>query len=196
MPERFSTSKAEWSAHRNFTPVSLSWSHQVTGPVRINTAAHLYFYQINCRIAQRPRVGPVRSLFNSLQGVPYRTVYVQGRAGQSKFTHLMFLVWISGWLICLVHHWSRLPGIWIPFVVYLIIIKSAIWNISNFSGLGHNIMLRAVCFTMHDLMVFSAWYVAPSNANCIPGARTGPVQDPHRMRMATRELTNERMQIL
>ena len=45
-------------------------------------------------------------------------------------------------------------------------------------------------------MVFSAWYVAPSNAYCIPGARTGPVQDPHRMRKATRELTNERMQIL
>ena len=42
-PVRFLACKAEWGAHRNFTPVLFSWSHQTTGPVRPDTAVHLWF---------------------------------------------------------------------------------------------------------------------------------------------------------
>ena len=66
-PVRFIARKAEWSARRNFTPVLLSWSHQATGPVRLDTAVHLCFDQIILRIHMDPvrcpygrRTGPAR----------------------------------------------------------------------------------------------------------------------------------------
>ena len=66
-PVRFPARKAEWSARRNITPVLLSWSHQATGPVRLDTAVHLCFDQIILRIHMDPvrypygrRTGPAR----------------------------------------------------------------------------------------------------------------------------------------
>ena len=66
-PVRFLARKAEWSARRNFTPVLLLWSHQATGPVRLDTAVHLCFDQIILRIHMDPvrcpyghRTGPAR----------------------------------------------------------------------------------------------------------------------------------------
>ena len=45
-PVRFLVRKAEWRARRNFTSVLLSWSYQATGPVRLDTAGHLWFGQM------------------------------------------------------------------------------------------------------------------------------------------------------
>ena len=59
-PVRFLDHKAEWSARRNFTPVLLSWSHQATGPVRLDTAVHLCFDQIILMTPHGPRAVPVR----------------------------------------------------------------------------------------------------------------------------------------
>ena len=42
-PIPFLARKAGWSAPRNFTPVLFSRSHQVTGPVRLDTTVHLLF---------------------------------------------------------------------------------------------------------------------------------------------------------
>ena len=58
-PVRFLARKAEWSARRNFTPVLLSWSHQATGPVRLDKAVHLCFDQIILMI----HMDPVRCLY-------------------------------------------------------------------------------------------------------------------------------------
>ena len=66
-PVRFLARKAGWSARRNFTPVLLSWSHQATGPLRLDTAVHLCFDQIILMIHMDPvrcpygrRSGPAR----------------------------------------------------------------------------------------------------------------------------------------
>ena len=56
-PARFLARKAEWSARRNFMSGLFSWSHQATGPVRLDTAVYLWFGWIIRRI---PRVPPVR----------------------------------------------------------------------------------------------------------------------------------------
>ena len=71
-PVRFLARKAEWSARRNLTSVLFSWSHQATGPVRLDTAAYLWFGWI---IRMTPRVphrtGPVRE--SSLFFISYGT---------------------------------------------------------------------------------------------------------------------------
>ena len=58
-PVRFLARKAEWSARRNFTPVLFSWSHQTTGPVRLDTIAHLSLGRIIRRTPHGPRTTPV-----------------------------------------------------------------------------------------------------------------------------------------
>ena len=68
-PVRFFARKAEWSARRNFTSVLFSWSHQATGPVRLDAAVYLRFGWI---IRMTPRVtrpvpyGPRPRIFNVL----------------------------------------------------------------------------------------------------------------------------------
>ena len=42
LPVRFLARKAEWSARRNFMSVLFPWSHQATGPVRLDTSAYLW----------------------------------------------------------------------------------------------------------------------------------------------------------
>ena len=59
-PVRFLARKAEWSARRNFTSVLFSWSHQATGPVRLDTAVHLWFGRMIRRTPRVPRTGPAR----------------------------------------------------------------------------------------------------------------------------------------
>ena len=59
---RFLARKAEWSARRNFTSVLFPWSHQATGPVRLDTSAYLWFGWIICRTPRVPRAMPVRAL--------------------------------------------------------------------------------------------------------------------------------------
>ena len=63
-PVRFLAHKAEWSARRNFTSVLFSWSHQATGPVRLDTAVHLWFGRM---IRRTPRV-PVRCPYGHRAG--------------------------------------------------------------------------------------------------------------------------------
>ena len=46
-PVRFLARKTEWSARRNFMSVLFSWSHQVTDPVRLDTAVHLLYGWVN-----------------------------------------------------------------------------------------------------------------------------------------------------
>ena len=60
-PVRFLARKAEWSARRNFTSVLFSWSHQATGPVRLNTAVYLWFGSIIRMTPRVPRAVPARA---------------------------------------------------------------------------------------------------------------------------------------
>ena len=59
-PIRFLARKAKWSARRNFTSVLFSWSHQATGPIRLDTAVRLWFGRIIRRTPRDARTGPVR----------------------------------------------------------------------------------------------------------------------------------------
>ena len=62
-PVGFLARKAEWSARRDFTSVLFPWSHQATGPGRLDTAAYLWFGWI---IRMTPRVSramPVRASY-------------------------------------------------------------------------------------------------------------------------------------
>ena len=61
-PVRFLARKAEWSARRNFASVLFPWSHQATGPVRLDTSAYLWFGWIIRRTPRVPRAMPVRAL--------------------------------------------------------------------------------------------------------------------------------------
>ena len=61
-PVRFLARKAEWSARRNFTSVLFPWSHQATGPVRLDTSAYLWFGWIIHRTPRVPRAMPIRAL--------------------------------------------------------------------------------------------------------------------------------------
>ena len=58
-PVPFLARKVEWGARRNFTPVLFSWSHQATGPVRLDTAGYLWFDGIIRRTPHEPRAMPV-----------------------------------------------------------------------------------------------------------------------------------------
>ena len=60
-PVRFLARKAEWRARRNFTSVLFSWSHQATGPVRLDTAVYVWFGWIIRRTPRVPRAMPVRA---------------------------------------------------------------------------------------------------------------------------------------
>ena len=62
-PVRFLARKAEWSARRSFTSVLFSWSHQATGPVRLDTAVYLWFGWIIRMTPRVPRAVPVRASF-------------------------------------------------------------------------------------------------------------------------------------
>ena len=64
-PVRFIARKAEWSVRRNFASVLFSWSHQATGPVRLDTAAYLWFGWI---IRRTPWVPPVRCPYGHRTG--------------------------------------------------------------------------------------------------------------------------------
>ena len=62
-PVRFLARKAEWSTRRNFTSVLFSWSHQATGPVRLDTAVYLWFGWIIRMTPRVPRAVPVRASY-------------------------------------------------------------------------------------------------------------------------------------
>ena len=68
-PIRFLAHKAEWSALRNFTSVLFSWSHQATGPVRLDTAVYLWFSWIIRMTPRVPRVVPVRASCGPRTGI-------------------------------------------------------------------------------------------------------------------------------
>ena len=76
-PVRFLDRKAEWSARRNFTSVLFSWSHQATGPVRLDTAVYLWFGWIIRMTPRVPRVVPVRASYGP-RTVPERVTDTQG----------------------------------------------------------------------------------------------------------------------
>ena len=61
--------KAEWSAHRNFTPVLFLWSHQATGPIRLDMAVHLWFDRIVHRIPHGPSAMPVWASYGPRMGI-------------------------------------------------------------------------------------------------------------------------------
>ena len=68
-PVRFLARKAEWSARRNFTSVLFSWSHRATGPVRLDTAVHLWFGRMIRRTPRVPRAMPVRASYGPRTGI-------------------------------------------------------------------------------------------------------------------------------
>ena len=68
-PVRFLARKAEWRAHRNFTSVLFSWSHQATGPVQLDTAVHLWLGRMIRRTPRLPRAMPVRASYGPRKGI-------------------------------------------------------------------------------------------------------------------------------
>ena len=68
-PVRFLARKAEWSARRNFTSVLFSWSHQATGPVRLDTAVHLWLGRMIRRTPWVPRAVPIRASYEPHKGI-------------------------------------------------------------------------------------------------------------------------------
>ena len=83
-PYDFFARKAEWSARRIFTSVLFSWSHQATGPVRLDTAVHLWFGGMIRRTPRVPRTMPVRAPQGNLQCFSYPTRCVRGSCGTRK----------------------------------------------------------------------------------------------------------------
>ena len=78
-PVWFLARKAEWSARGNFTSVLFPWSHQATGPVRLDTAAYLlWFGWIIRRTPRVPRAMPVLAPHGNLQCFSYPTGPVRG----------------------------------------------------------------------------------------------------------------------
>ena len=65
-PVRFLARKAEWSAR---TSVLFSWSHQATGPVRLDTAVYLWFSWIIRMTPRVPRAVPVRASYGPRTGM-------------------------------------------------------------------------------------------------------------------------------
>ena len=85
-PALFLVRKAEWSARRNFASVLFSWSHQTTGPARLDTATYLWFGWIIRRTPRVPRsmsarasYGPRTGIFNVFQEC--RTAPLRTRKG-------------------------------------------------------------------------------------------------------------------
>ena len=68
-PVRFLACKAEWSARRNFTSVLFPWSHQATGPVRLDTSAYFWFGWIIRRTPRVPPTMPVRASCGPRTGI-------------------------------------------------------------------------------------------------------------------------------
>ena len=66
-PVQFFAHKAEWSAHRIFTSVRFSWSHQATSCIWLDMAVHLWF-----------GTGIVRTPQGNLQCFSYPTGPVRG----------------------------------------------------------------------------------------------------------------------
>ena len=58
-PVPFLARKAKWSVHRNFTSVLIPWSHQATGPVRLDASAYLWFGWISRRTPRVSRAMPI-----------------------------------------------------------------------------------------------------------------------------------------
>ena len=83
-PVRFLARKAEWSARRNLTLVLFSWSHQATGPVRHDTAVHLWFGWIIHRTPRLPCAIPIRAPHVNFQCFSYHTGSVWGPCGTRK----------------------------------------------------------------------------------------------------------------
>ena len=52
-----------------FTSVLFSWSHQTTGPVRLETAVHLWFGRMIRRTPRVPRAMPVRASYGPRKGI-------------------------------------------------------------------------------------------------------------------------------
>ena len=59
-PVRFLARRAKWRALKNFTSLLFPWSHQATGPVRLDTAANLWCGRMIRRTPRVPRAMPVR----------------------------------------------------------------------------------------------------------------------------------------
>ena len=68
-PVRFLARKAEWSTRRNFTSVLFLWSHQATGPVRLDMASYLWFGGIIRMTPRVPRAVPVRASYGPRTGI-------------------------------------------------------------------------------------------------------------------------------
>ena len=83
-PVRFLARKAEWSARRNSTSVLFLWSHQATGPVRLDTAVYLWFGWIIRMTPRVPRAGIVRAPYGNLQCFSYPTGPVRGPCGPTR----------------------------------------------------------------------------------------------------------------
>ena len=62
-PVRFLARKTEWRARRNFTSVLFSWSHHATGPVRLDTAVHLWLGRMIRRTPRVQRAMSVRAWY-------------------------------------------------------------------------------------------------------------------------------------
>ena len=82
-PVWFLARKAEWRARRNFTSVLFSWSHQATGPVRLDTAVHLWLGRMIRRTPLLPRAMPVRASYGPRKGI--FNVFHGVRAGPYDF---------------------------------------------------------------------------------------------------------------
>ena len=68
-PVRFLARTAEWCARRNFTSVLFPWSHQATGPARLDTAVYLWFGWIIHRTPRVTRAMPVRASYGPRMGI-------------------------------------------------------------------------------------------------------------------------------
>ena len=80
-PVRFLAHKAEWSDRRNFMSVLFSWSHQATGPARLDMAVYLWLGWIIRRTPRVPRAGIVRAPHRNLQCFSYPTGPVRDPQG-------------------------------------------------------------------------------------------------------------------
>ena len=83
-PVRFLARKAEWSARRNFTLKLFLWSHQATGPVRLDTAVYLWFGWTLRMTPWVPRAGIVRAPYGNLQCFSFPMGPVGARAGPAR----------------------------------------------------------------------------------------------------------------
>ena len=66
---RFVARKTEWSTRRKFTSVLFAWSPQATGPVWLDTSAHLWFEWIIRRTTRVPRAVPRRASHGPRTGI-------------------------------------------------------------------------------------------------------------------------------